>query len=105
MDHKTPPWKAVEKRGVCHYPDVSDEKICIVSVDNFESPHWAWKGKEDRYRGQEWFVVIFDEATRWAFLGCSSEPFPTLEEAIRYAEKMVPTGIEWQESRERLGVR
>ena len=96
MDAKTQPWKAIEKRGVCHYPDVSDEKICIVSVDNFESPHRSWKGKEDRFRGRDWFVVIFDDATPWGFSFCSSEPFPTLEEAIRYAETMVPTGIEWE---------
>jgi hypothetical protein len=90
--------KRIEKRGICHYPDVSDENICIFSVDDFETPHPAWKGKEECYRGRTWFMVIFEDARPYTFNTMSSEPFATLEEAVRYAEKMVSTGIQWKDS-------
>lgn len=89
------PWKTVERRGVCHYPDVSDENLCIVSVDNFETPHWSWSGKEECYRGRTWFMVIFEDPRAYTFRTMSSEPFPTVEKAVEYAESMVPTGVKW----------
>lgn len=97
MDPKEQPWKAIEKRGLCHYPDISDEALCVVSVDRFEAPHWAWKGKQEHFRGRLWYMVIFEEASFWNFYRYSSQPFPTLEEAVQYAEKMVPPGIQWND--------
>ena|SRR5688572_27096445 len=91
----TVPWKQIVRRGVCHYPDVSDETICIVSVDNFDA--WFWRGRADSYRGKKWFVVVFDDPSPYRFASMSSEPFATLEEAVRFAEEKVPTGIIWEE--------
>jgi hypothetical protein len=42
---------------------------------------------------------LFDDLSPARFLQMSSEPFNTLEEAVEYAEKMVPTGIQWDDSK------
>lgn len=90
------PWKQIVRRGVCHYPDVSDENICIVSVDNFDARHWG--ANADRYLGKTWFVVVFDDPSPYRFPAMRSEPFETIEEAIQFAEEKVPTGIVWEAS-------
>jgi hypothetical protein len=97
------PWKQIERRGVCHYPDVSSENIYIVSVDDSESlehmarsRHSLWREFAERYRGGTWFVVVFDELSPSTLYSMSSPPFATLEEAVRFAEEKIPTGIVWE---------
>ena len=98
-------WKQIERRGICHYPDVSSENICIVSVDSPETidrfvglRHPFWLQPAEHYRGKTWFVVVFDELRPSALMRMSSPPFATLEEAVRFAEEKVPTGIIWENS-------
>jgi len=43
-------------------------------------------------------VVVFDELRPSALMRMSSPPFATLEEAVRFAEEKVPTGIVWENS-------
>ena len=99
------PWKNVERRGVCHYPDVSSENISIVSVDDFatieqfvRSLPSHWPEHAEHYQGKTWFVVIFDELGPGPFRWASSPPFATLDEAVRFAEEKIPTGIIWEDS-------
>jgi hypothetical protein len=99
------PWKQIERRGVCHYPDVSSENIYIVSVDNFatieqfvRSRHPNWPGQAEHYRGRTWFLAVFDELSPTTFWWVSSPPFPTVVEAVRFAAEKIPTGIVWEDS-------
>jgi hypothetical protein len=101
------PWKQIERRGICHYPDVSSETIYIVSVDNFEtieqflrSRHPFWPERAEYYREKTWFVVVFDELHPRTLRSMSSPPFATLEEATRFAEEKIPTGIVWKDSQD-----
>lgn len=98
------PWKQIERRGICHYPDVSSETIYIVSVDDFETieqflrlRHPFWPEPAEYYREKTWFVVVFDELHPWKLWSMSSPPFATLEEAARFAEEKIPTGIVWKD--------
>lgn len=100
------PWKQIERRGVCNYPDISSENICIVSVDNFETlKHMAWWSHgnylevAERYRGKTWFVVVFDELSPSTLYRMSSPPLATLEDAVRFAEEKIQTGIVWEDSK------
>jgi hypothetical protein len=97
------PWKQIERRGICHYPDISSETIYIVSVDDFETiqqfvrgRHPFWTEHGEYYRDKTWFLVVFDELHPWNLRAMSSPPFATLEEAIRFAEQKIPTGIIWK---------
>ena len=101
------PWKHVERRGVCHYPDVSSENIYIVSVDDFatieqfvRSGHPHWPEPAEHYQGKTWFVVIFDELRPGPFRWASSPPFAALDDAVRFAEEKSPTGIVWEDSKD-----
>jgi hypothetical protein len=103
MKFESEPWKRVEQRGVCHYPDVSSENVYVVSVDNFatieqfvRSGHPHWPEQVEHYQGKTWFVVVFDELSPGPFRWASSPPFATLEEAVRFAEEKIPTGIIWE---------
>jgi hypothetical protein len=97
----SPSWKQVERRGVCHYPDVSSENIYVVSVDDlptieyFVRWHPLWPEPAEHYKGKTWFVVVFDELSPGPFRWASSGPFATLDEAVRYAEEKLPTGMVW----------
>jgi hypothetical protein len=100
-------WKKIERRGVCNYSDVSSESIYIVSVDDsatieqfvrFGHPHWPEKA--EHYQGKIWFMVVFDELSSGPFRWASSPPFATVEEAVRFAEQIVSTGIVWTDSRD-----
>ena len=100
-------WKQIERRGVCHYPDVSSENIYIVSVDNFgtieqfvRSGHPHWPKQAGHYRGKTWFLAVFDELSSGPFRWASSPPFLTVDEAVRFAEEKIPTGIVWEDSRD-----
>lgn len=101
------PWKQVERRGVCHYPDVSSENIYIVSVDDFatfeqfvRSRHPHWPEPAEHYRGKTWFVVVFDELSPGPFRWASSPPFATLDDAVLFAEEKIPTGVIWEGSKD-----
>jgi len=103
------PWKQIERRGVCHYPDVSSENIYIVSVDNFATieqflrcQNPGWTEKAEHYRGKTWFVVVFDELaeTPHRFWWASSPPFATVAEAAQFAGEKIPTGIVWEDSQD-----
>ena len=101
------PWKQIERRGICHYPDVSSEIIYIVSVDDSEtlqrmarSTHPLWNEFSKRYQGGTWFVVVFDELSPRTLHSMSSPPFATLEEAVQFAEEKIPTGIVWKDSQD-----
>jgi hypothetical protein len=95
------PWKEIVLRGICHYPDVASDNVYIVLVDEFDDPRWL--DQADRYRGKTWYVVVFpielersDEPSVHSFRCGSLDPSPTLKDAIRRAEDLVPTGISWQ---------
>jgi hypothetical protein len=95
------PWKEILWRGFFHYPEITSDSVYIVSVDEFNDPRWFGQG--DRYRGKTWYVVVFpielgrtSELSVQSFRCGSTDPFPTVEEAIRRAEHLVPTGIAWQ---------
>jgi hypothetical protein len=90
------PWKQIERRGVCHYPDVSNENIYIVSVENYEHSYWHEEAK--LHQGRICYVVVFDELSRYTFQSMSSPPFATLNEAVQFAEEKIPTGIVWNEN-------
>jgi len=94
-------WKEIVRRGACRYPDVSSETVYIVSVDDFDDRRWL--GQADRYRGKTWYVVVFpvevertDELSALSFSCGSTDPFPTIDDAVRRAEDLVPNGIDWQ---------
>ena len=79
------PWKGIVRRG------------------DFKHPRW--RGQADRYRGKTWNVVVFpvelERATELSVhsFGCgSSDPFPTVEDAVRGAQELVPTGVDWEAS-------
>ena len=99
-------WKQIERRGVCHYPDVSSEYVYIVSVESDETlekcqrwnPDWCDYYKS--FRGKTCFMAVFDEpSAEYRFVHWSSPPFATVEEAARYAEEKIPTGIIWEDSK------
>jgi hypothetical protein len=101
------PWKQIERRGVCHYPDVSSENIYIVSVDSFAAieqflrcRHPGWTEQAEHYRGKTWFVVVFDELAETPFWWVSSPPFATVSEAAQFAGEKIPTGIVWEDSQD-----
>jgi len=101
-------WKRIERCGVCHYPEfISADRIYIVSVDNFETlaqmmwwryGNTQWHEEAERYRGNTWFVVVFDEPSLPTINRMSSLPFATLEEAVRFAEEKIPTRILWEDA-------
>jgi len=98
------PWKQIVRQGVCHYPEICDGWVYIVSVDEFTDPCWSWRGPVDRYVGKTWYVIVFpveldgttDELSVHSFRVGSSDPLPTVEAAVRRAEELVPTGITWK---------
>jgi len=99
-------WKQIERRGVCHYPDVSSEYVYIVSVDSDETldKFQRWIPERyayyERFRGKTCFMAVFDEpSAERRFMYWSSPPFPTVDEAARFAEEKIPTGIIWEDSR------
>lgn len=102
------PWNQIERRGVCHYPEfVSSENIYIVSVDKFEtieqfvrSGHPHWPEQAEHYRGKTWFLVVFDELSSGSLSWASSPAFATVQEAVRFAEEKIPTGIVWEDSQD-----
>jgi hypothetical protein len=92
------PWKRVERRGTCHYSDVSSEPIHIVSVDDYDSIPRAWRESAGQFQGMPCFLVIFDRLSPYTFECMSGPPLATLEAAVRYAEDKIPTGIVWEDS-------
>ena len=97
------PWKEIVRQGICHHREISDERVYIVSVDEFDDSRW--KDQSDRYRGKTWYVVVFpvelepttEELSAYSFRRGSTDPLPTLEDAIRRAEELAPNGIIWHD--------
>jgi hypothetical protein len=73
----------------------------FATIEQFvRSGHPHWPGQAEHYRGKTWFLAVFDELSSGPFRWASSPPFPTVDEAVRFAAERIPTGIVWEDSQD-----